>query len=283
MSNASAADKIRNRVLAKDAEFHLKAGLPGRTVVWFSCGAASAVATKLALLRFPDLVIANNTVKEEHPDNARFLADCTRWWGRPVEDVSDTVYGASAYEVIRRRKFIKGPNGAQCTVKLKKEVREAWQRPSDLHVFGYDVDEQHRIDNLIDGNPELHTWFPLIEMQLAKTDCKAMIERAGIRLPVMYEMGYLNNNCIGCVKGGAGYWNKIRVDFPERFEEMAKIEDQLGYYVNRITIDGKVRPVSLRQLPPDAGDPVKDSPGACSIFCHFAENEIRNGSVGGAP
>ena len=32
-------------------------------------------------------------------------------------------------------------------------------------------------------------------------------------------MGYNNNNCIGCIKGGMGYWNKIRVDFPEVFEK----------------------------------------------------------------
>lgn len=31
----------------------------------------------------------------------------------------------------------------------------------------------------------------------------------------MYDLGYANNNCIGCVKGGIGYWNKIRIDFPE--------------------------------------------------------------------
>ena len=249
-----------------------------RVVVWFSCGAASAVAAKLALARYPDAIIANNAVKEEHPDNTRFLVDCTRWWGKGVTSVTDTKYGASAYEVFRRRRFIKGPHGAQCTVLLKKAQREAFQLPGDLHVFGYDVDEQHRADQLIDSNPELKTWFPLIEKQLQKADCKAMIERAGIRLPVMYELGYLNNNCIGCVKGGAGYWNKIRVDFPERFEDMARIEDEVGHYVNRITVDGQVRPVSLRQLPPDAGDKVKDQPGACSIFCHFAEDEIRRGA-----
>ena len=36
--------------------------------------------------------------------------------------------------------------------------------------------------------------------------------------PLMYDLGYPNNNCIGCVKGGMGYWNHIRKDFPEVFE-----------------------------------------------------------------
>jgi hypothetical protein len=55
-----------------------------------------------------------------------------------------------------------------------------------------------------------------------------MIERAGLMLPLMYRLGYHNANCIGCVKGGAGYWNKIRRDFPEDFEEMAQIEESIG-------------------------------------------------------
>ena len=31
----------------------------------------------------------------------------------------------------------------------------------------------------------------------------------------MYDLGYPNNNCIGCIKGGMGYWNRIRKDFPD--------------------------------------------------------------------
>ena len=49
-----------------------------------------------------------------------------------------------------------------------------------------------------------------------------MVHRAGVKLPAMYGLGYEHNNCIGCVKGGMGYWNKIRKDFPDAFEKMAK-------------------------------------------------------------
>ena len=49
-----------------------------RVICWFSCGAASAVATKLALQMYKDheIIIAYTEVIEEHPDNKRFLADC---------------------------------------------------------------------------------------------------------------------------------------------------------------------------------------------------------------
>ncbi|CAK7024888.1 MAG: hypothetical protein EUB_02291 [Eubacterium sp.] len=42
-------------------------------------------------------------------------------------------------------------------------------------------------------------------------------------------MGYPNNNCIGCVKGGMGYWNMIRKDFPEVFSRMAKLERDIRH------------------------------------------------------
>lgn len=57
-----------------------------RIVCWFSCGAASAVATKLAIEennkrdKLP-LVIARCRIDEEHPDNDRFAAQCSEWFG----------------------------------------------------------------------------------------------------------------------------------------------------------------------------------------------------------
>lgn len=50
-----------------------------RTVCQFSCGAASAVATKLVLSAgTPNVLIVNAFIVEEHPDNRRFLTDIAR-------------------------------------------------------------------------------------------------------------------------------------------------------------------------------------------------------------
>ena len=43
-----------------------------RTISWFSCGAASAVATKL----MPDAEPVYCETGSEHPDNERFFFDC---------------------------------------------------------------------------------------------------------------------------------------------------------------------------------------------------------------
>jgi len=236
-----------------------------RRVIQFSCGAASAVAAMLTLRKHPNAVVVNAFLQEEHEDNRRFLRDVEAWLGFKTVELADTKYGASAYEVFRRVRYTKGMYGAPCSRALKREVLDAFSLPGDIPVIGFDADEKHRAEAYWERiNPDAE--FPLIDAGLGKSECLGVIERAGIKLPEMYLMGYNNANCIGCVKGGAGYWNKIRKDFPERFEEMAKIEDMIGpsAYLMRDRRSG-VR-ISLRQLDPNAGrhdEPLSECGFAC--------------------
>jgi 3'-phosphoadenosine 5'-phosphosulfate sulfotransferase (PAPS reductase)/FAD synthetase len=246
-----------------------------RIVCWFSCGAASAVATKLAIeenkrgKNLP-LVVVRSWIKEEHPDNDRFAADCEKWFGVPILTLKNEKYSGSIMEVFASQRFIKGPHGAPCTKLLKKEVTNGFLQYGDLQVWGFSVEEQERLDRIIDANADFRIWPILIEKGLAHADTLAIIQRAGIELPVMYKMGYTHNNCIGCVKAGNGYWNKIRVDFPAEFERMAVLEERLGAKILKL----KDERISLRQLPPDSGDYQKEPSIQCGIFCELAEREM---------
>lgn len=201
-----------------------------RIVCWFSCGAASAVATKLAITQYAghEIVIARCIVKEEHPDNDRFAADCEKWFGMPITNLINEKYSGSIFEVFAKRGYISGIAGAPCTMLLKKRVREDFQKLDDKHVFGYCAEEQSRWDSFLDAN-NIDAVSPLMERGLEHPDCLAMVAQAGITLPVMYMLGYKHNNCIGCCKAtGAGYWNKIRVDFPAEFDRMARVSREIG-------------------------------------------------------
>lgn len=248
-----------------------------RIVCWFSCGAASAVATKLAIeenARRPNplpLIVARCWVKEEHEDNDRFAADCEKWFGVPILLLKSEKYNGSVREVIRKERYINGIRGAACTRLLKKEVRKQFQQHGDIHVFGYTSEEAGRIDRFIDGNADLKTWFVLQEKGLLHSDTLAMVERAGIELPTMYKLNYKHNNCKACNKAeGPGYWNKVRVDFPDEFRHRAEASRALG--VKMVKIDGER--TFLDELPPDIGD-YKDEPEIqCGIFCEMAEREM---------
>ncbi len=246
--------------------------MTGRVVCQFSCGAASAVATKLALAKYPGAVIINAFLKNEHEDNRRFLADCQEWFGQPITVLRDEKYGADIIQVFRRKQFIRGPRGAPCSSELKRKLLDAWKLPGDVMVFGYTAEEADRLEDFRDRNPDRQVLAPLVEAGLTKSDCKAMVERAGIALPWMYRRGYDNANCKCCVKGGEAYMRASREDFPEEFEELCKVQDELGpgSYLFRDRKTG-VR-FSLREM----GDgPVRrnDALPQCSFFCEQAEQE----------
>lgn len=242
-----------------------------RIVCHFSCGAASAVATKLAIARYGHdrVTIFNAFLQEEHEDNRRFLKDCELWFAHPITVLRDTKYGASVDEVWRRRKFFTTRFGAECSVALKHNVIDAACLDTDIHVFGFTAEEVHRSERF--RGPR--AIFPLIEANLSHGDCLGMIERAGIILPEMYRLGFHNANCIGCCKGGEGYWNKVREVFPERFNEVVQIQEDIGpgAYTFRNRETGER--YGLKQLHPTSGrhdEPLIE----CSFFCAMAEEEL---------
>ena len=143
------------------------------------------------------------------------------------------------------------------------------ERDYDAQIFGYTADESRRADRFREQNPDVRLVTPLIDRGLTKADCLAMIDRAGIQIPAMYRLGYRNNNCIGCVKGGMGYWNKIRRDFPETFDRMAALERRLGHTVLRD--DGQ--PLFLDELDPERGSHADEPDMECSLLCVMAEDE----------
>jgi len=252
-----------------------------RIVCQFSCGAASAVATKLALAQYGathDVQIINAFLANEHEDNRRFMLDCQEWFGQEVVQLRDEKYGADIIQVFHRERFMKGRNGAPCTKLLKRRLLDAWKQPGDVMVFGYTAEEVDRLEDFRERNPDRPVIAPLIDAGLGKEDCKAMVLRAGIELPLMYRLGYDNANCIGCVKGGEGYFRAIREDFPEQFEELCRVQDELGpgSYLHR---DRKTNiRFSLRDLPP--GKPRRNEAlPACSFFCEIAEADYQPSGV----
>lgn len=255
-----------------------------RIVCWFSCGAASAVATKMAieanrLAPEPkEIVVAYTEVLQEHDDNKRFLSECEAWFGVPITILRNDRYQADIYTVFDKVGYLVGPRGAACTRLLKKEVRRQFERPSDSQVFGFTIEERDRYDRFLDAN-NIDVSVPLIDYGLTKQDCLAVIAKAGIAIPAMYRLGYKNNNCIGCVKGGAGYWNKIRIDFPEVFDRMAEQELAMG----RTICKHNGERVYLKNLPPNAGNYQSEQNLDCGVVCYAAYDLIsENADLGNA-
>lgn len=242
-------------------------------IAWFSCGATSAVACKIALSMYDDVRIFYIETGSAHSDNDRFISDCEKWYGKPIHTIRSKKYNNVA-EVLRKG-FINGPTGAACTLQLKKKVRYALEHEIkvwDGQVWGFEFDpkEINRAIRFKQQHSANKPLFSLIERQITKPDALGMLRKAGIEIPVMYKMGYNNNNCIGCVKGGMGYWNKIRVDFPSVFEETAAIEREIG----ATCLKDEKGMIYLDELDPTRGNPVKEVIPDCSLICQIEFQEI---------
>lgn len=192
-------------------------------------------------------------VADQHPDSIRFIKDCEKALGIDIEILRSTEYGCVEDCIRVFGGFRDAHSGfAPCTNWLKKRIRKSWEAAHpdyDLtYVWGYDLNEIPRAENMIEANPQAKHEFPLIEKNLYKEDVHGLFERTfDFKRPLMYELGYPNNNCVGCIKGGMGYWNKIRKDFPEVFESRARLERLVGYSI----LKDKNGPVFLDKLDPE--------------------------------
>lgn len=228
-------------------------------VCWFSAGVSSFIATYLEKDSIDQIIYTH--IQDQHEDTLRFLRDCEKVLGREIEIITSEY--ASVSNVIETFRFINGPYGAKCTEILKKRVRKEWEygKKDLVYVWGYDVTEKHRSERILEAMPQQEHIFPLIERELTKEDCHGMARKLGIKRPAMYDLGYRNNNCIGCVKGGMGYWNKIRVDFPEVFAERAKQEREIGHTC--------IKGIYLDKLDPLAGRIEDEVMEDCGIYCQL--------------
>lgn len=233
---------------------------------WFSGGVTSAVAIKKALDQGHELTIFYFETGSHHPDHVRFLKECEAWYGQPIVTLQNQKY-KDHFDLVEKVRFINGPSGARCTADLKKHLRQVIETMMgyDFQVFGFEYDRSQikRAERFEEQYPKAKPYFPLIELGLDKRDCMEIILEARIDLPAMYKLGYANSNCIGCVKGGAGYWNKIRKDFPEVFDRMAKIERKINASCLR---KGKKK-LFLDELPLDAGRHEDISLPECGVVC----------------
>lgn len=238
------------------------------TVAWLSAGVSSFIAAYLIKDEIDEFYYID--IDDQHPDSMRFIKDCEKLLGKPIKILKDKTYG-SVENACKAGGMIRNARTgyAFCTDYLKKRVRKEQfeyyhQNDEVTYVWGMDCSahERARAERVVEVQPQFNHRFPLIEKNLTKQDCHAVARRLGLKRPLMYDLGYQNNNCVGCVKGGMGYWNKIRKDFPEVFESRAKLERLLGCRC--------LKECFLDELDPNRGNADEEIMEECGIFCEIA-------------
>lgn len=233
-----------------------------REIAWFSCGVSSAVAAAMS----PSAELVRIRIEDEHEDSDRFAFEVSRVLQRKIIELQSPF--RSVARVIESQRYVNGPSGAPCTKLLKRRVREHFEATTEiaLQVWGFDVHERgrlHRVEELV---PTSKHSAPLIDAFMSKAEAHGAFRRLfpGVALPFMYRAGFANNNCLGCVKGSAGYWNRIRREFPAVFAARARLEREIGASC--------MRGVFLDELDANAGRYEAIEP-LCGFSCLLAVNE----------
>ncbi len=239
--------------------------------VWFSSGAASAVAAKRIVDKYGELCevrVINNPIKEEDEDNQRFLNDISAWIGRTIEFARHKKYpNASVEEVWEEVGYMSGPYGASCTRLLKKGARQQWEQDNhhDWIVMGFTAEEKRRAH--LFSLTERSNFIPiLVEEGITRVRCFQILHDAGLELPRTYAIGWPNGNCPGCVKSASPtYWNFTRAHRPDVFASRAEQSRRLG--VRLVIYKGKR--IFLDELPEEAkGRSLKSMKmPECGLFC----------------
>lgn len=236
-------------------------------IAWWSGGLTSAVTCWLCIQWFgiEQVRVIMIDTKNEDPDTYRFKSDCEKWYGCKIEAISRTDF-KNIREVWRHYKSLNVANGAICSAVLKREVRINFQKTNTFsyQAFGYDTSEMKRAVAMKLNYPESKPFFPLIIEMVSKRASINIIESFGIEIPEAYRLGLNNNNCLqtGCVQGGIGYWQLMKVIKPEVFDEMAEEE----HYLTNI----KGQPVTMLK------DQSKTNPGLVFLKPHPAYPEIKD-------
>jgi hypothetical protein len=238
---------------------------------WFSCGITSAIACKIALDKYgkENVILIYFEIDSAHEDNERFISDFEKWADVKVERRRSKKY-KDQFDVIEKTRYVNGPSGARCTKELKKDVRVSVEKEINFEhqVFGFEFEKKeiNRAIRFSEQYPHTNPIFPLIDAKLTKEQCAGMLLNVGIALPTMYTLGFHNNNCKICVKGGKGYMNKMREHFPEDFDRMAKLERKIGRSCIRNKFLDELGQDEGRHEPPILPD--------CGTFCEIEFAEI---------
>lgn len=207
-----------------------------RHLIWVD-GVNSAVMAKMVMVDNPEAIPIHCSMGSSvHADSHRFLDDLETWYGKEIIRIKSSEYD-NIDEVFEARKYHAGVAGAPCTGIMKFVPRLNYQMPSDVHYWGYTADKRDakRFTNMQENYPELNQESPLISWGMTKAHTHDFLAQAGINRPYVYDIGYPNGNCLGCVKASSpNYWAMTRKYFPEVFARRAEQCRRFGSRLTRI-------------------------------------------------
>lgn len=239
-----------------------------RHLLWVDC-VNSAVMAKIVLESNPEAIPVHCDLGDSvHEDSHRFIRDLEAWYGKEIIRIKSEAFD-NIDEVFEKRRYLSGFDGAPCTGEMKIVPRMNFQVPSDIHYWGYAADraDAKRFEGMLDRFPLLHQRSPLIGLNMTKAKSHEYLFNAGIKRPIVYDLGMPNGNCLGCVKATSpNYWALIRKEFPDVFAKRVSQSRRFGTKGVRLTRLNGER-AFIDEIPADWPTEVRGNFGGCGFHC----------------
>jgi len=211
-------------------------------------------------------LFANVGDDSEHPSTLRYVREVAVPWaaerGLSVMELQRTMrdgsrrtlwqeitrQGSRAIKIPVRMSDTGAPGNRSCTFDYKIAVVAKWLKehgvtktnPADV-MIGISTDEYHRANNK-KSLPHETAVYPLLDLNLDRTDCMKVIADAGLPVPP-------KSSCFFCPFHRLQTWREMRRDEPELFWKSVELER----HINKVRSDLDRDPVYLtdRKMPLD--------------------------------
>lgn len=228
-------------------------------VVMFSSGIGSWAAAKIVADRYgvenTKLLFMDTQIEDD--DNYRFLKEAADNVGAELVWLKE---GRDVFQVFKDVKYMGNSRIDPCSRILKRETADKWIEenftPETVIVYtGIDWTEQHRHERMAKRKLPWIYKAPLVDEAITKAGMLSWAKSEGLEPPRMYDMGFQHANCGGfCIKSGQAQFKKLWENFPERYLEYEKKEQEVYDHIGsahpfiRKTENGQMRYLSMREF-----------------------------------
>ena len=202
------------------------------------------------------LLFADTHTEDE--DLYRFLKETVAFLGINLVTLDNN--GENIWDVFTRRRFMGNSRVDPCSETLKRKPLDKWVREhytpdNSVRVVGIGPHEAHRLVRIKAAFAPWPVSAPLIDEPHTKEQIAAVLDKAGIEPPRLYEMGFPHNNCGGfCVKTGQRQMALLLKELPEKYRWHELQQEKLFKLIGkrhgtiRITVDGELQYWGLKEF-----------------------------------
>jgi hypothetical protein len=176
---------------------------------------------KLGKLQYENPIAMFADTGGEKPETYEYLAYLQTVSPLPIQIIKGKE--GSLWEYCKERKILPMRHLRWCSDRWKQKPLTNFRkanldnREEFITIMGIDYGEKHRINR---WKGDIHAIFPLIDLQMDRKDCIAVIKQAGWKVPA-------KSGCFFCPNMKPMEFGELKIKYPDLFKELCELEKKV--------------------------------------------------------